>query len=287
MNLRVLGLAAVATAALLLTGCSASSNGGSGAGAANANSKAPEGLLEAGTLTACIDPEYAPLEYYKNGSSGDIVGFDADGVRALAAHWGVTAKLSATSFDGLMPALNASRCDIVWSGLYQSDKRKAISDSSPVMQAGPAAVAAPALAAKLSTAEDLCGLRVVTQSASANSSDVADLSKKCVADGKKAISQSNYPQTAQTVLAVLNGKADVLVETNVGAAYIASQNSGKLAVASNSVFPSETTFGVFTRKGDKLSAPVAEALKALYADGTLTKIAKQYNLDPATLEVSK
>src|SRR5579862_667641 len=116
MNLRVLGLAAVASAALLLTACSGSSNGDSGAVAAN--SKAPAGLLTAGTLTACIDPEYAPLEYYKNGSSGDIVGFDADGVRALAAHWGVTPKLVATSFDGLMPALNAGRCDVVWSGLY-------------------------------------------------------------------------------------------------------------------------------------------------------------------------
>ncbi len=284
MNLRVLGLASVAAAALLLTACSATSNGDSGANAANADSKAPAGLMTAGTLTACIDPEYAPLEYYKNGSSGDIVGFDADGVRALAGHWGVTPKLVATSFDGLMPALNAGRCDIVWSGLYQSDARKAIADSASVMKAGPAAVAASALAAKLTTGEDLCGLRVVTQSASANSTDVADLSKKCVADGKKAISQSNYPQTAQTVLAVLNGKADVLVETNVGAAYIASQNEGKLTVAGD-VFPSETTFGAFTAKGSKLTAPVAAALKALYDDGSLKKIAETYKLDPSTLDV--
>jgi polar amino acid transport system substrate-binding protein len=283
MKLRVLGLAAVASAALLLTACS-SSNGGSGSDAVAANSKAPAGLLTAGTLTACIDPEYAPLEYYKNGSSGDIVGFDADGVRALAAHWGVTPKLVATSFDGLMPALNAGRCDVVWSGLYQSDARKAISDSAPVMKAGPAAVAAPDVAASLTTGEDLCGLRVVTQSASANSTDVAALSKKCVADGKKAISQSNYPQTAQTVLAVLNGKADVLVETNVGAAYIASQNEGKLTVA-GSVFPSETTFGVFTAKGSKLTAPVAAGLKALHDDGSLAKIAATYKLDPSTLDV--
>ena len=281
MNLRVLGLAAVAAAAVLtLSACS----GGSSASTPASNSKAPAGLMTSGTLTACIDPEYAPLEYYKNGSSGDIVGFDADGVRALAAKWGVTPKLVATSFDGLMPALNAGRCDIVWSGLYQSDARKAISDSAPDMKAGPVAVAALDFAAKLSTPEDLCGLRVVTQSASANSTDVADVSKKCVADGKKAIQQSNYPQTAQTVLAVLNGKADVLVETNVGAAYIASQNEGKLAVAKN-VFPAETTFGVFTAKGSKLTAPVAAGLKALYTDGTLKKLAEQYKLDPATLDV--
>ena len=281
MKLRVLGFAGVAAAALVLTACSSSPAAGG-----SASSKAPAGLIQAGTLTACIDPEYAPLESYKNGSSGDVVGFDADGVRALAKHWGVTAKFNITSFDGLMPALNASRCDIVWSGLYQSDARKAISDSAPYMQAGPTAVAAPALAGKLRKQEDLCGLRVVTQSASANSADVAALSKKCVDGGKKEIAHSDYPQTAQTVLAVLNGKADVLVETNVGAAYIASQNEGKLAVAKG-VFPAETTFGVFTRKGDKLSSALAPGLKAIYDDGTLKKLAEQYKLDPAALDVHK
>jgi polar amino acid transport system substrate-binding protein len=288
MNLRILGLAAVTAAAVLaLTACSGASNGPSGSSAAGAAAaKAPSGLMNAGTLTACVDPEYAPLEYYKNGSNGDVVGFDADSIRALAAHWDVQPKFVISSFDGLMPGLNAGRCDIVWSGLYQSDARKAISDSSAYMQAGPTAIAAPERAAKLKTEEDLCGLRVVTQSASANSADVATLSKKCVADGKKAIDQSNYPQGAQTVLAVLNGKADVLVETNVGAAYIAAQNDGKLAVAKG-VFPSETTFGVFTRKGDKLSGPVAEALNALYANGTLGKIATQYKLDADSLHVSQ
>ncbi|GAA4359986.1 transporter substrate-binding domain-containing protein [Microbacterium rhizosphaerae] len=286
MNQRVLGLAAVAAAALLLSACS---SGASDSGASHptaAAAKAPAGLMQAGTLSVCIDPEYAPLEYYKNGSSGDVVGFDADGARALATYWGVTPKFDVTSFDGLMPALNASRCDIVWSGLYQSEARKAIADSSAYMQAGPTVVAAPALAAKLKAKDDLCGLRVVTQSASANSDDVAALSKACEAGGKKPITQSNYPQTAQTVLALINGKADALVETNVGAAYIVSQNEGKLAVAKN-VFPSETTFGVFTRKGDKLSEPVAAALKALYTDGTFAKIAAQYKLDPASLDVSQ
>jgi polar amino acid transport system substrate-binding protein len=286
MNLRVLGLAAVATAALMLTACSSgTSNAGAGATAAS-DAKAPAGLMEAGTLTACIDPEYAPLEYYKNGSSGDVIGFDADGVRALAKHWGVTPKFTVASFDGLMPALQSGRCDILWSGLYRSEARAAVADSSPVMNAGPAAIAAPDVASRLSTPEDLCGLRVVTQSASANSAAVTELSKKCVADGKKEIAHTDYPQTAQTVLALLNGKADVLVETNVGGAYIVSQNTGKLAAAKG-VFDPDTTFGVFTRKGDKLTQPVAEALKALYDDGTLAAGAEKYALDKTIVDVYK
>ena len=281
MKFRALGLAAVAASALLLTACASAA--ASTDTASGGNSNAPDGLVTPGAATACIDPEYAPLEYYENGSDGEITGFDADAVRALADHWGVEAKFEVTSFDGLMPGLQSSRCDFIFGGLYMSEERLQVADAAPIMNAGPAALAAPGLAAKLSEPEDLCGLRVVTQAASSNSASVAALSEQCVADGEKAIEQAEYPKTAETVLAVLNGKADVLVETNVAAAYMATQNDGKLEVAG--VFDPDTTFGVFTRKDDKLSPAVAEALQALYEDGTWAGIAEEYNLGADILDV--
>jgi len=282
MKFRALGLAAVAASALFLTAC-ASAAASTTTASGGDNSNAPDGLVTAGVATACIDPEYAPLEYYENGSDGEITGFDADAVRALADHWGVEAKFEVTSFDGLMPGLQSSRCDFIFGGLYMSEERLQVADAAPIMNAGPAALAAPELAAKLSKPEDLCGLRVVTQAASSNSASVAALSEKCVADGEEAIEQAEYPKTAETVLAVLNGKADVLVETNVAAAYMATQNDGKLEVAG--VFEPDTTFGVFTRKDDKLSPAVAEALEALYKDGSWAAIAEQYNLGADILDV--
>jgi len=282
MKFRAIAFPAVAVSALLLTAC-ASAAASTDPASDGGNSQAPEGLVNAGAATACIDPEYAPLEYYENGSDGDIVGFDADAIRALAEHWGVEAKFEVTSFDGLMPGLQSSRCDFIFGGLYMSEARLEVADAAPIMNAGPAALAAPKLAANLSEPEDLCGLRVVTQAASSNSASVAALSEKCVADGKRAIEQAEYPKTSETVLAVINGKADVLVETNVAAAYMATQNDGKLEVAG--VFDPDTTFGVFTRKGDALTAEVADALKALYEDGTWAKIAAEYNLDAEILDV--
>jgi polar amino acid transport system substrate-binding protein len=282
MKFRAIGFAAVAAGALLLTAC-ASGAASTDAASDGGDSNAPDGLVEAGVATACIDPEYPPLEYYENGSDGEIIGFDADAVRALAEHWGVEAKFEVTSFDGLMPGLQSSRCDFIFGGLYMSEERMQVADAAPIMNAGPAALAAPELAAKLSEPEDLCGLRVVTQAASSNAASVAALSEQCVADGEEAIEQSEYPKTAETVLAVLNGKADVLVETNVAAAYMATQNEGELEVAG--VFDPDTTFGVFTRKDDALTPAVAEALQALYEDGTWASIAEQYNLDAEILDV--
>lgn len=276
-----------AALAVTVAGCASGSNAGSSAGstaASTGSSAGPAGLIHPGKLTACIDPEYAPLEYYKNGTDGDIVGFDADGIRALAKHWGVQTDLVVTSFDGLMPQLQSSACDVIFGGLYMTPARLQVADASAVMKAGPTVITTPALAGKIKKKTDLCGLTVAAQAASSNALTVKALSDTCTSAGKKAINLVEYPKTAETVLAVINGKADALAETNVAAAYMVTQNKGRLTIAPN-VLELDTTFGVFSRKGDALSPSIASGLAALRKDGTLAGIAKRYGLDPAITEV--
>lgn len=274
---------AAAALALLLSGCSAAASPTSEGKAAAA--EAPQGLATSGKLTLCIDPEYAPLEYYENGSNGKIVGFDADASRALAEHWGLEAKFEVTTFDGLMPGLQSRRCDAIFGGLYMSEARLAVADAAPVMNAGPSILASPDLAQQFKEPLDLCGRSVAAQSASSNAARITKLKDECKAAGMDEPKLTEYPKTAETVLAVMNGKSEALIETNVAASYMASQNEGKLAEAPN-VFETDTTFGVFTRKNDPISPALAEALKALHQDGTLARIAEEYKLDPAIVDVS-
>ncbi|MFF2388201.1 transporter substrate-binding domain-containing protein [Agromyces sp. NPDC058104] len=281
MNHRTLAATAAALTTIgLLAACSSSDGGGSAA-----SGDAPAGLADGSKLVNCIDPEYAPLEYYENGSDGEIVGFDADAARAIADEWGVDIQFEVTAFDGLMPALQSGRCDILLSGLYMSEERLQVADASPIMNAGPAIIASPEIAATLESVEDLCGLRVVAQAASANAAAIKQASEDCTADGADAIEVQEYPKVSETVLAVLNGKADALIETNVGAAYMVSQNKGELELAAGEIFPPDTTFGVFTKKGSELSQPVADALKSLYDAGTLAELAEKYELEPTIVDV--
>ena len=191
-------LAAAASIGLLaLSGCSASTGEAEAAG----NSSTPTDLVKAGQVTLCIDPEYPPLEYYADGSGGDIVGFDADAGRALADYWGVKVKFEVTSFDGLMPGLQTGRCDIILGGLYTSPARMEVADAAPIMNAGPAALAAPGLASELKDKLDLCGRKVVAQAASSNAATVQAMGAECETAGKKAPILSEYPKTSDTVLA--------------------------------------------------------------------------------------
>ncbi|BCW44855.1 transporter substrate-binding domain-containing protein [Arthrobacter sp. StoSoilB5] len=224
------------------------------------------------------------MDYYENGSSGDVIGFDADVSRALAKRWGLEAKFAVSAFDGLLPGLQGKRCDVMLSGLYINETRLATFDAAAVTKTGPMIVTTTAKQNDFTKPTDLCGLSVTAQASSANAGKVKSLATDCAALGKPAPKLLEYPKVSESVLSVLNGRADALVETDVDAAYIASQNEGKL-VAVRGGYPQDIKTGMYTRKGDTLTAPAAEGIKALRADGTLAKIAEQYKLDKSMVDV--
>ncbi|RAK26493.1 amino acid ABC transporter substrate-binding protein (PAAT family) [Actinoplanes lutulentus] len=282
-------IAAAAAASLLgLSACGSSSSDSTGSSeavtAVKAQATAPEGLVKAGTLTVCIDPEYAPLEYYENGTSGDIIGFDADAARALAAYWGLEFATQVTTFEGLQPGLTSKRCDVIPGGLYMSEERTSVLDGVAYMQTGPALIVGTSVKTDPAAEKDLCGLTLVGQNASENLTEAKRIASECEAAGAAKTSVQNYPKTSDTVLAVMNGKADALIETDVAAVDIVKKSSGKLRQI-NGFFPPSTQFGMFANKDAALTAPLGEALKALYTDGTLGKIATTYGLSTDSLNV--
>ena len=240
-------------------------------------------LVTKGTLTNCIDPEYPPMEYFSNGSSGKIIGFDADSAAALAKELGLKIKQLNTSFDGLIPALNAGRCDIVWTALYLSNKRLAVADGVPYLETGPGVVVAKGNPKKISDISfSLCGTRIAVQGASANEGLVKAQDKICKDTGKKSIAISSYPKVAETVAALLNGKVDGIVETDVACGDIVNKNANKLEVAKG-YFLGDVSFAAYMNKGSALTPAVKKAVEKLISNGTLAKIAKKYNLDPEKL----
>ncbi len=277
-------IAAAAAATLLgVTACGSGSSGSSenAATAVEAQAAAPAGLVKDGTLTVCIDPEYPPLEYYENGTSGDIIGFDADAARALAGYWGLEFATQVTTFEGLQPGLQSQRCDIIPGGLYMSEERTAVLDGVAYMQTGPALILGESTDIAPAQNSDLCGLTITGQNASENLTLAQDIAQEC---GATKTNVQQYPKTADTVLAVMNGKADALIETDVAAVDIVKKSSGKLRLVEG-FFPPSTTFGMFANKDAEITAPLGEALQALHEDGTLGEIATKYGLNPELLDV--
>ena len=76
---------------------------------------------EATTFKYCTDPTFPPMELAS--PSGAISGFDVDMASALAKTWGASSKPVKTPFPGLIPALNAKKCDAVISGIFVTPDR--------------------------------------------------------------------------------------------------------------------------------------------------------------------
>src|SRR2546429_888100 len=113
------------------------------------------------TFTLCTDPTFPPMELAT--SSGAITGFDVDMASALAKTWGATAKPLKTAFPGLIPALNAKKCDAVISGIFVTPDRVKQAPAVPYMETHRVLIVRAGNPKHVTGPNGLKGLNVVVQ----------------------------------------------------------------------------------------------------------------------------
>lgn len=274
LNVRTAALGVTATAlfALTLTACSAGGDNASG------GEGGPAGLSEPGILKLCVALSYEPLEYYENGTSGEVIGWDADVARAIGDELGVETKVNVVEFDSLIPGLQSGRCDLVQSGMYINEKRLQVTDAVPVLQTGSQVVLTKDLASKVDDVLNLCGLRIAAQTGTVDEERLQGVSADCEAAGKPAITMTGYPGAVDAIPAIRSGKLDGLIDSSVLAATVGKKNDDLIPVPG--LFPADYWFGAFTNKGSELSPVIKGAIDSLIENGTLAKLAEKYGLNP-------
>ncbi|NYT06360.1 MAG: amino acid ABC transporter substrate-binding protein [Methanomicrobiales archaeon] len=79
-----------------------------------------------------VDGEYPPYTYIDK--EGKFHGLDVDSIRWIAEKKGFDVEIQAIAWDGIIPALNAGKIDMVYSGMTITDERKEkVSFSIPYM----------------------------------------------------------------------------------------------------------------------------------------------------------
>ncbi|MDN6555072.1 MAG: ABC transporter substrate-binding protein [Acidipropionibacterium acidipropionici] len=280
-------LAALALAsALALSGCtdaSQSSAGGASAAASAASNDSlisslktddtiaamvPADLKSKGTLTVGSDASYAPAEYV-DADGSTIVGYDVDYAEAMAKLMGVKVKFVNASFDSLIPAVGTKYDMSISSFTITSEREKQINLTS-YFTAGMAKAVQKGNPKKV-PADSLCGFKVAVETGTSEEADANEQSKKCVADGKKAVDVLSYKAQTDATTNVAGGKADVSYADSMIINYSIKQTGGKLQPIGK-VTDAEP-FGVATAKDDKgLSKAVQAATQKLIDDGTMKKI---------------
>jgi polar amino acid transport system substrate-binding protein len=245
---------------------------------------APTSLLKPGELSNCVDIEYSPMEFFAPTDPTKPVGFDVESYQAVIKKLGLAEKIVNTGFDGLIPALQAGRCDIVWTALYINDTRLKVADAVPYFKSSHQVMVPVGDPKAIKSALDLCGKTISIQSGGLVQEASKAASDACVAAGQAAIKVQGYAKVPDELQQLVIGRVDAVWETDTAVADFRLKNPGKYDIAFT--VPGDFKYGIYYGKGKTdVGTALSAALKALKDDGTLAGIATKYNLDPANLDV--
>jgi polar amino acid transport system substrate-binding protein len=197
MLLRVLLALAIAFA---LTACQGAGGGGSGAPAADGRLQQ---ILDGGVLRVAVSADRPPLNA-KNGR-GEVIGFEADIVRALADAMSLELRFVVVPFAELIPSLLRGDADIAISGLTMTPERNA-----RVAFAGPYYVSGMGVLARSREISRATRPEALDVAARRYAAVEASTSAKFIGDALPHAQLVSVPDYAAGVQKVLAGEVDAL-----------------------------------------------------------------------------
>jgi polar amino acid transport system substrate-binding protein len=282
-------LVAVALAAIVATACG---GGGSKKTAANPGatgglfSKLPADIQAAKEIKVGSDVAYAPVEFFKEGTQ-QVEGLDYDIGQALGAKLGVRVTFTAGTFDGLIPALQAKRFDMLMSAMTDNKSRQGQVDFVDYFTAGTGILLPKGNPKHISSLDDLCG-KTVTLQRGTTQADIADAqAQKCQTDGKPKMTVLKFDKDTDALQQVKIGRGDADMNDFPVAAYNAKTSGGgnDFEVAGQQF--QSAPYGIAIRKDStQLRDAVQAALKAIIADGTYDKILTDWTVTAGALKTA-
>ena len=221
-------------------------------------------------LVIGTDSTYPPFEYLDAG--GQFLGFDMDIGRALCAQMKVECTFVSQEWDGIIPALQAKKFDMILSSMSITDERKKLVDFTDKIYNTPPAIAVP----KDSTAkspDDLKGKTIGAQTSTTH----ANYAEKHLPDAKLKL----YPTSDEYKLDVAAGRVDAVIDDVVVLTQWVKSKDGDCCKILT-VLPTDKVIngegaGIAVRKGDDaLREKINKAIAAIRADGTYKKIQDKY-----------
>ena len=298
---RTSALAAVAvTAALILTSaCSKDSKPNAGSttatSAATASttaslfSKLPAAIQSSKNLKVGSDIEYAPIEFYKEGTQ-QVQGLDWDIAQALGQKLGITVSfVDDTDFAGIIGALQAGRFDIVMSSMNDTAERRGKGvDFIDYFKAGSSILVQKGNPKAIKVVDDLCGTTVSVQKGTTQDTDILTPQVAKCQTAKKALNVLRFEKDTDALQQVKNGRAVADLEDFPVAAYNAqTSGAGKDFDVVTGQVGDIGSYGIAVPSNNAaLRDALQGALKAVIADGTYATILATWSVAAGALNTA-
>ena len=264
-------LLALAASTVLLAACGQSPTNDAEIKATDTAASGGSDLLQrinnGGTINVGTEGTYPPFTYHDE--SGKLTGYDVEVTRAVADKLGVKVEFQETQWDAMLAGLDAKRFDMVANQVsLTTPERLAKYDKAQAYSWSGAVVLAPKDDNRYSSWEALKGLRSA-QSLTSNYGELAERYQAEVipVDGM-----------AQAIQLVKQDRADFTMNDNLAILdYLKKFPDAQLEIKLTAPVSEQTGSGLVLIKGDDaVLAKLDEAMAALAADGTLTKLSQEF-----------
>lgn len=207
--------------------------------------------------------EFMPFEYL---DKNKIIGFDIDLLDAISKETGLEFKIQDMAFDGLLPALQTKKIDMVIAGMSATPERqKAVAFSKPYFKAKQVVITTPEKAKSLKSFKDLSGKKVGVMLGFTGDTVVSEI---------KGVKVERFNAAYAAILALSQNKVDAVVLDSEPAKKYTANN--KQFVIAN-IPAEEEDYAIAFRKNDKeLINKINAALDKIKSNGEYDKILKKY-----------
>ncbi|MDQ8186484.1 basic amino acid ABC transporter substrate-binding protein [Pelagicoccus sp. SDUM812002] len=221
-----------------------------------------------GALLVGTEATYPPFEMTND--AGEIVGFDIDLIKAIAADQGLILEFRDMDFDSLVPAVQGGNIDIAVSGMSITPLRqKQVAFTDPYIEAGLVVAVGPN-AMNVGGVDDLKGLRIAVQQGTTGAAKTEELL------AAKAIGSVKYfPNVSVAMMELLNGGVDAVINDKPVTEAFVAKHPDKIKIVGETLASDE--YGFALAKGrEELLAKLNAGLANVKADGTWDQLATQY-----------
>lgn len=163
-----------------------------------------DSIMSSGELKVCFEAGYMPFEMKTK--DGRFIGFDIDMGKQMAHAMGVKFVPVNTAWDGIIPALQTRKCDIIMAGMTITAQRNLkVNFAQPYIVIGQSIILSPKLEGKVESYKDLNDGKYTISTKLGTTG--AQATKRYLPKAKVDL----YDTEADAVLQVANGKADAFV----------------------------------------------------------------------------
>lgn len=206
--------------------------------------------------------EFPPFEYLEN---GEITGFDMDLVHEIGKIVDADIKIVDMAFDGLLPALQMKKVDLVIAGMTANEERmKTVSFTQPYYTASQVIIVKEGDSSIKSFA-DLKGKKVGVMLGFTGDMVVSEI------DGVKI---ERFNAAYAGIMALQAGKVEAIVLDSEPAKNYVAQNKGLVLADADA---EQEEYAIAVRKNDKaLLEKVEKVLSEIKENGTYDKLIQKY-----------